>query len=123
MAAQARYIDFPFIRRGKERPWSDREGANVHGVPIVHAVDFLDVPAIHHPFVAHQLSASATFLGGLEKQNDGPVEIARLAQILDRPQKHGCMIVMAAGMHGAGDGRRILDARLFLYRQRVHVGS
>ena len=76
-------------------------GAGRLARPIVHAIDFLDAPAVHHAIVAHLFAAGAALFGGLKDDHHGAIEIARLGQVFGRAQQHGGVAVMAAGMHRA----------------------
>ena len=111
------------IGGGKERPRTDRELAHGQAGHVVHAVDLLDVPAVHHAVVAHHLAATAAFFGRLEDHHHRAVEVAGFAQVFRGPQQHGGMPVMAAGMHHARGFRGMRGACRLDDRQRVHVGA
>ena len=51
------------------------------------------------------------------------VEVARLGEILGRPQQHRGVAVMAAGVHHARMPARVLEGVALGDRQRVHVGA
>ena len=89
----------------------------------MHAIDLLDAEAFHQPILEHGASAGAAFLGRLEDQHGGAVEIAGLGQVLGGAEQHGGVAVMAAGMHLARHGRAMLEIGLLMDRQRVHVGA
>jgi len=90
---------------------------------IVHAVDFLDVEALHQPVLHHGLAAGAALLGRLEDDDGGAGKIARLREVARSAQQHRGMAVMAAGMHLARHRRLVGNVVGFLDRERVHVGA
>ena len=122
MSALALDQDLDLVGRRKERARPDRELPHRHAGPVMHAVDLLDAEPLHHPVVAHLLAAAAAFLGGLKDHRDRAIEIPRLRKVARRAQQHRRMPVMPAGMHRAGRFRGILDPRLLMNRQRIHVG-
>ena len=89
----------------------------------MHAVDFGDGEALHHALLDHLAAAAAAFLRRLEDHRDRTLEVARFGEILCRPEQHGRMAVMAAGMHLAGVFRCIGLAGDFIEGERIHVGS
>ena len=89
----------------------------------MHSVNFVNLPAVHHPVRAHLASAAAAFFGGLEYDHDRAVEIAGFGQVFRSPQQHGGMSVMAAGVHGVRGFGSVVKAGLFVNRQRIHVGA
>ena len=123
MAAAPGDRDGELVGRGEHRAGIDAEGPDRHARHVVHAVDLLDVPAVHQPVLDHCLAAAAAFLGRLEDQHRGAVEIARLGKVARRAEQHRHVPVMAAGMHLAGNGRGIVCTRLLEERQRIHVGT
>ena len=90
---------------------------------VVHAVDLLDAEALHHAVLDHRAAAAAAFLGRLEDDHGGAVEIARLGEVLRGAQQHGGVAVMAAGVHLAGRLGGVGQAGRLVDRQRVHVGA
>ena len=89
----------------------------------MHAVDLLDLEAVHQPVLDHRLGAGAALFGGLEDHHRIAGEIARLGEIARRAQQHRGVAVMTAGMHLAGRLRGIRHAGGLEDRQRVHVGT
>ena len=69
----------------------------------MHAVDLLHAEAVHQPVLDHGLAAAAAFLGGLEDDDRGAVEIAGLGEIARGAEQHRGVPVMAAGVHLARD--------------------
>ena len=111
------------IGRREKRARADREGSRRRAWPIVHAVNLLDVPTVHHAVLAHLTTAAAAFFGRLEDHHGCAVKIAGLSQILRCTQKHGGMAVMPTGMHRALVFRRILKPSRLMDRQRIHIGA
>jgi len=64
----------------------------------VHAVDLLDLEAVHHAFLDHLATAATALLGRLEDHHRGAGEVARLGEIFRRAQQHGGVTVVAAGV-------------------------
>ncbi len=123
MAALAMDQHVQSIRCRHQRPRPQSEGADRHAGAIVHAVDLLDVPAVHHAVLDHRLAAGAALFGRLEDDDRSAVEVARLAQVLGGAQQHGGVAVVAAGVHLARDFRGVGQAGVLQDRQRVHVGA
>ena len=123
VAAAALDGDLELVRGRHRRAVAHREGADRHGRPVVQAVDVGDREALEQAVVHHRLGPGPAFLGRLEDEVDGAVEIAGLGEVLGRTQQHGGMPVMAAGVHLAGPGRGVGDAGGLGDRQRVHVGA
>jgi hypothetical protein len=63
-----------------------------------------------------------TFLGGLENQVHGPIEIAGLGEVAGGAQQHRRVPVMTAGVHATLMLRAIGEVGRLLDRQRVHIG-
>ena len=123
MAALAGHDDLEFIGRGQQRPGPDRKFARGQTGHVVQAIDLLDAPPVHQPILAHGLAARAAFLGGLEDQHHGAIEIPRLGQVFRGPEQDRGVPVMTTGMHLARNGRGIVHPRCLVDRQRVHVGA
>ena len=123
MASFAHDLDPPFIRGGEKAARADREGAHGLARPIMHAVDLVDGEPLHQPLFDHHTAAAAAFFGGLKNDHGRAVEIARLAEVFRRAQQHGCVPVMATGMHHPVVCGRIGRPGIFEDRQRVHIGA
>ena len=121
VAAFARDGDIKLICRSHHRPRPDRKLAHRNAGHVVHAVNFINGKTVHHARFNHFAPAAAAFFGGLKDKNGGAIKIPRFGQILRRPQQHGGMPVMPAGVHAARRNRRITDPGLFQYRQRIHI--
>ena len=68
-------------------------------------------------------AAAAAFLGRLEDEVGGAVEVARLGEVARRAEQHGGVAVVAAGVHAAGVRRACAEAAGLVHRQAVHVGA
>ena len=123
MATLAFDLDGKLIRGGKERTGPYGKRSNGTTGPIVHAVDFVNLPAVHHAIGAHLAATAAALFGGLKNDHHGAVEIAGFGQIFGRAQQHRGMAIMATGMHRAGGFAGIVQAGLFHDRQCVHIGA
>ena len=77
--------------------------------------------AFEQPVVKHRLRPTQAFLGRLENQDGGAVEIARLRQIPGSPKQYGCVTVMAAGMHQPRFRRAVLGLARLGDRQCIHI--
>jgi hypothetical protein len=85
MAALAGDGDLELVGGGHHRAGADGEGADRNAGHVVHAVDLLDVPAVHHAILHHLAPAAAALFGGLEDADDGAVEIAVSARYFAAP--------------------------------------
>ena len=82
------------------------------------AGEFLEQPVIHH-----DPGAAEILLGRLEDQVHGAVEILPLGDDRGRPEQHGGMPVMAAGMHHAGGLALVFEPGFLEDRQRIEIGT
>ncbi len=92
----------------------------------VHAVGGHDAAArgVEDALVDHDLRALVALLARLEHEDDVPGQVlAAFGQQAGRADQHGGVQVVAAGVHGAVDGRAVVDGDAFLDRQGVHVGA
>ena len=110
-------------------PWADdRPGAHADASggqlrPVVQAIDLLDAVPLQHALVDHHLRPAQRLLGGLEDEHGGPGEIGIGGQIARRPQQHGGMAVMPAGVHPPLMRRDVRKVVMFVHRQGVHIGA
>ena len=104
------------------RAGADLKFADCEPRPVVHAKDRVARKALEQPVLDHRLAAAEPFLGGLEDQVDGPVEIAGLGEIPGCAEQHRRVPVMAAGVHATLMARAVGQVGRLLDRQRVHVG-
>ena len=111
------------IGRRHQRARPRREPAYRQMRRIVHAVDFLDAPAVHHAVVDHSLAAAAVLLRRLEDHDGCTVEIACLTEILGGPEQQRRVPVVATRVHLALDLRGVRQSGDLVERQRVHVGT
>jgi hypothetical protein len=63
------------------------------------------------------------FLGGLEDEVHGAVEVAGLGEIARGAEQDGGVAVVTAAVEAAGDGRTPFQVGIFFHRQRIHVGA
>ena len=77
---------------------------------VVQAVDLLDAEALHQPVLDHLAAAAAAFLGRLEDDDGGAVEVPGLGEVLRGAEQHRGVAVVAAGVHRAGGGRGVGEA-------------
>ena len=86
--------------------------------------DAFDVRSVEYSGIAHFHAASTAFFGGLKQELDGASELRlSLVQQLCRAEQHRCVTIVPAGVHLAVDLAAKRNVRLFLNRQRVHIGS
>ncbi len=106
-----------------ERSGAHREGAGRLERPVVHAVDRAHRKPLEQPFLDHDPPAALVLLRGLEDEVERPGEALLLRQRGGGAQQHRRVAVVAAGVHLAGDLRRVRDAGLFLDVQCVEIGA
>ncbi|MDF2797904.1 MAG: hypothetical protein K0R85_648 [Devosia sp.] len=121
MAAAALDIDHEAIRRRHDAAHANAEMPSRDARPVVHAVDFVDAEALENAVLDHFAPAGAAFFGRLEDQGDSPIEVAGFSEILGCAQQHGCVTIMAAGMHAARHRTGVRLARAFGDRQGIHI--
>ena len=105
------------------RAWAGDEPADRQAGPVVHAVDEIAGETLEQAVLQHLQRTANAFLGRLEDEVDGAVEVAGLRQVLRRAEQHGGVAVMAAGMHAAGVLAGVRQAGRLQDRQRVHIGA
>ena len=105
------------------RAGADGELADVELRPVVHAEDLFAGKLVEQPVLDHGLGAATTFLGRLEDEVDGAVEVARRRKILGGAQQHGGVAIVAAGMHAALVRAAMVEGVEFVHRERIHVGA
>ncbi len=115
--------DVEKIGAGHRRSRKDRDFAEVEVWRIMQAVDFVAGEFVEQAVLDHRPRAAKTFLGGLEDEVHGAVEIAGFREVARGAEQHGGMAVMAAAVKTAGNGRTPGQVGIFLHRQRVHVGA
>jgi hypothetical protein len=109
--ALAAHDDAELVTRRHHRPRRHAEAARRHARPVVHAVHRLHRELLEQAVVHHLARAAAAFLGRLENQVDGAVEVAMVRQVMGCAQQHRGMAVVAACMHLAGVARRMVECR------------
>ena len=122
MPADAFQDDLEIVLRRHDRPDAGLEVSDRKARHVVQAIDLLERKPLHQPVGQHGERALAPFLGGLEDEAHGAVETALLGEELGRPEQHGGVAVMAAGVHRAGVLRTVGLRSLFGDAQGVHVG-
>lgn len=123
MRADAPEGDFPPVRRCELRTGYGRDAPDGNARHVVKTVEAVDPASLEQSVSNHRIGAAPAFLGGLEYEMDGPRQIASSAQRPGRPEEHGSMAVVTAGMHPSVDRRPIGTVSGLWHRQRVHVGA
>jgi hypothetical protein len=90
---------------------------------VVHAEDGIAGETLEQPVLQHFQCAADAFLGRLEDEVDGAVEVAGFRQVFGGTQQHGRVAVVAAGVHAAGVLAGMGQSGCLQDRQRVHVGT
>ena len=85
--------------------------------------DGIDREAVEQAVLHHRQRASAAFLGGLEDQHHGTVELSVQGEVPRGGQQHGGVPVVPTSVHAALVATGVREAVVFLQRQRVHVGT
>jgi hypothetical protein len=122
MAAAPFECDLETVGSSHHRAGPHGKRANRQARHVVQAIDLLHAEALHHAVLDHLTPAAAAFFGRLEDQDGRSVEVAGLGQVAGCAQQHGCVSVMAAGMHLARHGGAIGQVGLLLDGQGIHVG-
>ena len=112
-----------FPRSGHHRAIMDDHLAGRHIRPIVQAENIAGGEALEQAGIQHELGAAIALLRRLEHQIDRAAKTAGQREIGRRPQKHGHVAVMAAGVHGAGDLRAMVEAVVLIHGEGIHVGT
>ena len=114
-------LDDDGIASGHDRTRPKRERADRNARTVMHAVDLLDAETVHQPVLDHRNRTRAALFGRLEDHDRIACEIAGLGKIARRPQQHGGVTVMAAGVHQALRPGSVRQIGRLLDRQRVHI--
>ena len=83
----------------------------------------VDIRVVEEPLIDHVARAGEALLARLERESDGAGEIASCGEDSGRADEHGDVCVVAACVHRAVDGARVLGSCVLGHRQRVHVGA
>ena len=78
---------------------------------------------LEQPVGEHRLGAADPLFGRLEDEVHAALEIPGPGKVARRPEQHGRVAVVAAGVHHAGRGRPVGEAVRLRDRQGVHVGA
>ena len=111
VAALAGDADVPAVGRREQRAGLGDDVAERHAGLVVDGEDRVAGEFLEQPVLDHLARAAAAFLGRLEDEVHGALEVALLAQHLGGAQQHRGVAVMAAGMHAAGILRAVLRNR------------
>jgi hypothetical protein len=114
--------DLEDVRRGHHGAVGHPDLAYRQLRPQVGADDHIN--PVHHPGLDHLLGAAGgELLGVLEEETHLSFNtVPHPRENLRRPEEHGCVTVVPAGMHRAWVLRGELEVVLLLDGQRVHVG-
>ena len=90
--------------------------AQCHAWCVVHAEQLIAGKLFEQAIIDHGLGAADTFFRRLENEIDLAAKTSRGSQVLGRPQQHGGVTVVAAGVHGALVGRAVCESIFFADR-------
>ena len=116
-------VNVELIGGCEKRTRADRKVTGRQARPVVHSVDFLDAPAVHHAVVAHLFAAAAAFFGGLENDHDSAIKIAGFGQVLRGPQQHRGMPIVTTSVHRPVRERGIFNTCRLVNWQCIHVSA
>ena len=111
------------IGAGHRRPRKNGKLAVVEIGRVVQSIDFVAGKFLEQPVLDHRARAAEAFLGRLEDEMHGAVEVLGFGKIARGAEQHGGVAVMAAAVEAAGNGRAPFQIGIFFHRQRVHVGA
>ena len=120
----AQHLEFEGIDRGQHRPRAHREVAERNAREVLHAEHGGDRELLEQAVANHAIATAflvAGFLGGLEDEVDGAVEVPRPGEVFGGAEQHRGVDVMAASMHLAVVCRAVREIVLLVEKQRVHV--
>ena len=115
--------DVDVVRRGQGCRRRDADHALGQFGRIVQGVDLVAGEAVEQPVCDHRPRPGQQFLGRLENEPHGAVEITGLRKVGGRRQRRHHVPVMAAAMKPRRVGGGIVDLRRFRHRQRVEFGA
>ncbi len=90
---------------------------------VVQAIELVAGEFLEQAVLDHGAGAAEAFLGRLEDQMHGAVEVAGFGEVARGAEQHRGVAVMAAAVEAAGDGGAPFQVGVLLHRQRVHVGA
>ena len=122
MGAQAPNDDLEGVEGGHHGPRPDGERAGGPPRPVVHAVDGLHGELLEQALVHHHPAATLVFLGRLEDEVNGSLELAGLGQVAGGAKQHGRVAFVAAGVHLARGPGLVVELVGLLDEECVHVG-
>ena len=123
MRAIAGDADVEEVGAGHRGAGQDGDLAMVQVGRVVQAIELVAGEFLEQAVLDHRARAAETFLGRLEDEMHGAVEIACLGEIARGAEQHRGVAVMTAAMEAAGNGRAPFQVGVLLHRQRVHVGA
>ncbi|MEH2616387.1 hypothetical protein V1285_001333 [Bradyrhizobium sp. AZCC 1620] len=123
MRAIALDVDVEEIGACHRRSRQDRDLAVVQVGRVMQPINLVAGEFLEQAVLDHGARAAEAFLGGLEDEMDGAVEVFRLRQIARGAEQHGGVAVMAAAVEAAGNRRAPFQVGILFHRQRVHVGA
>ncbi|KAG1244131.1 hypothetical protein G6F68_015572 [Rhizopus microsporus] len=123
MAAAARDLALEAVRRRHHRPGVDADRARPQARPIMQRVDRVTRKRVEQAVLKHGARTAPALFGRLENQHGRAVEIARLRQVLRRPDQHRGVAVMTATVHQARLGGLVTEVVILGHGQGVHVGA
>ena len=92
-------LDVPAVGGGEQRPGPGGDLADRDAGLVVQRKDRVARKVLEQPLFDHDPAAAAAFLGRLEDQMHGALEIPRRRQIFGGAEQDRGVPVMAAGMH------------------------
>ena len=116
MGAIAMNFDVKEIGAGHRRPRQDRDLAVIEIGRVVQAIDLVAGKSVEQPVLDHGTRAAEPFLGRLENEMHGAVEILSFGEIARGAEQHGGVAVMAAAVETAGNGGAPFQIGVFLHR-------
>ena len=123
MRAIAVNADVEEIGAGHRRSRKYRDLAEIEVRRVMQAVNLVAREFVEQPVLDHGARAAKAFLGGLEDEVHGAIEIAGFGEIARGAEQRGGVAVMAAAVKAAGNGRTPRQIGVLVHRQRVHVGA
>ena len=121
MCAAPDDLDAKLVVRGECRSRTQRELADRQARPVVRAEHRFHREPLEEPVPDHGLRTAAAFLGGLEHEVHGAVEVPLSSQVLGGPEQHRRVTVVSAGMHPTRMPAGVQEPVLLGDRQRVDV--
>ena len=123
MSALAENFQIKPIHGSQERAGPDTNGTLGNFGPHVAADGIVNLGIFHDAFIDHGFGATGPFLGRLKHEFNGSSKfIPDFIKHGGRPQPHGHVGIMPAGMHHSVMGGRKLQTGFLLKQKGIHVG-